>query len=186
VAKGDTVVLLEDECHLHWRDVQGYVWGRSNERVDIKIKSESQRQTYYGALDVMQGNVVLKRFKMGETASTISFIKHLMKVYEGKKIKLIWDGATYHRSEEFIAFLKEVNAGLENKDWLLECVRLAPYAPEENPIEYVWLAAKNLLRECWHMCKSFKAAKLIFEIGATLGKFSFPKLDWYRNLFCLS
>lgn len=182
---GDTVVFLEDECHLHYRDAQGYVWGPSSKRVTVEMKNESERKTYYGALDIMQGNVVLKEFKTGETASTVAFVGHLLNVYKGKKIKLIWDGASYHKSEEFQAYLEKVNEGLEKKDWRVECILLAPYAPEENPIEYVWLAAKKLLRECWHLCKSFKVAKSIFELGVTLGKFSFPKLDWYRSLFCL-
>jgi len=186
VAKGDTVVLLEDECHLHHRDAQGYVWGPSNEQVTVSMKNENDKQTYYGALNIMQGNVTLKKLKTGNTLSTIDFIKHLLEVYKGKKIKLIWDGAPYHRSQEFMTFLEEINGGLEQKDWLVECVRLAPYAPEENPIEDVWLAAKSLLREYWHLCKSFKVVKFIFEFGATVRNFSFPKLDWYKNLFCLS
>lgn len=150
------------------------------------MKNENEKQTYYGALDVIRGNVTLKRFKTGETASTINFLEHLRQVYKGKKIKLIWDGASYHRSAEFKEYLENINVGLEKKDWLIECIRLAPYAPEENPIEYVWLSAKRLLRECWHLCKSFKIVRFIFELGATINKFSFPKLDWYRNLLCLS
>lgn len=186
IAKGDTVVLLEDECHLHYRDVQGYTWGKSHERVTVEMKNENNKQTYYGALDVISGKTILRAFKTGDTKATIKFIRELMEIYKGKKIKLIWDGASYHRSAEFIDFLQEVNGALEQKDWLVECVRLAPYAPEENPIEYIWLEAKSLLRSFWHLCKSFKAVRMIFELGVTTGVLSFSKLDWYKNIFSLN
>jgi len=133
VKKGETIVLLEDKCPLHHRDAQGYVWGPSEQRVVVEMKNESERQTYYGALDSMQGNVVLKEFKKGETKATTAFIDHLLKIYRGKKIKLIWDGAIYHTSAEFRTYLEEINKGLERKDWRVECICLAPYAPEEKP-----------------------------------------------------
>jgi len=150
------------------------------------MRNENERQTYYGALDIISGKVVLKEFKKGNTKSTIEFVKHLLNEYKGKKIKLIWDGASYHRSEEFQAYLSELNKDLERKDWKVECIRLATYAPEENAIEYIWQKAKNSLRDLWHKCKSFKNVKLIFELFVQVGTFSFPKLNWYQNLFNLS
>jgi transposase len=48
---GEMVVLFIDECHLRSRDVCGYVWGETNSRVEIPIKNEKERQTYFGALN---------------------------------------------------------------------------------------------------------------------------------------
>ena len=36
-------------------DLQGYVWGRTGERVEVPIVNERERQTYYGALDLLTG-----------------------------------------------------------------------------------------------------------------------------------
>ena len=44
-------VFMIDECHLLWGDILGYTWGRTDERIEIPIKNQKERQTYYGALD---------------------------------------------------------------------------------------------------------------------------------------
>lgn len=51
IARGQVRVLLLDECHLLWGDVCGYVWGKTDQRLEVPIASERQRQTYYGAFD---------------------------------------------------------------------------------------------------------------------------------------
>jgi len=33
--------------------------------------------------------------------------------------------------------------------------RFAPNAPEQNPVEDIWLQAKRWIRECYHLCRSF-------------------------------
>lgn len=40
---------MMDECL--WGDVCGYVWGRTNEKIQVPVKNEKERQTYYGAVD---------------------------------------------------------------------------------------------------------------------------------------
>ena len=34
-----------------WGDILGYAWGKTDERIEIAIKHDLERQTYYGALD---------------------------------------------------------------------------------------------------------------------------------------
>jgi len=48
IAAGKMSVFFLDECHLLWGDVCGYIWGKSNRRIEVPI--ERQKQTYYGAL----------------------------------------------------------------------------------------------------------------------------------------
>ena len=43
------VVLFIDECHLHWGDLAGYVWGCRKERAEAPIRNEKRKQTYFGA-----------------------------------------------------------------------------------------------------------------------------------------
>ncbi len=49
IEAGNLTVFMIDECHLLWGDILGYGWGRTDERIDIPIKNEKERQTYYGA-----------------------------------------------------------------------------------------------------------------------------------------
>ncbi|HEY9301791.1 MAG TPA: hypothetical protein VIQ31_36580 [Phormidium sp.] len=54
---GELVVLFQDECHLLWVDICGYVWGNKNERVEVPIVNEKERQTYLGAVNMRLVNV---------------------------------------------------------------------------------------------------------------------------------
>ena len=44
------------------------------------------------------------------------------------KLVIIWDGATYHHSQEFREYLQEVNQGKTQEEWLIRCIKLAPNA----------------------------------------------------------
>ena len=92
---------------------------------------------------------------------------------------LIWDGASYHRSDEVKEFLASVNAEHEPDKWPITCIRFAPNAPEQNPVEDVWLQAKNFLRKFWPLCKSFTVVKWLFRFCTNHQKFDFPKLHQY-------
>jgi transposase len=80
----------------------------------------------------------------GNGTCTVAFIKHLPQNYPEKRLILLWDGATYHRQGEMLAYLQQRNAGREPETWLVTCVLFAPNAPEQNPIEDVWLRAKAM------------------------------------------
>jgi putative transposase len=48
IERGELEVYFVDECHLSWGDSCGYVWGKTNLRIEIPIKNEREKQTYYG------------------------------------------------------------------------------------------------------------------------------------------
>lgn len=106
-------------------------------------------------------------------------MKKLQGQYPGKRIAVIWDGATYHKSSEVKQFLSILNDSYEANEWQFTCILFAPNAPEQNPVEDVWLQAKNFLRKFWHLCKSFSAVKWLFKFFTNHQKFDFPKLKQY-------
>lgn len=67
---------------------------------------------------------------------TLRLLKELKRHMRGKKLLLIWDGLPAHRS-------KVVNAYLKTQKHWLRAVRFPSYAPEVNPIEYLWGAMKK-------------------------------------------
>ncbi len=44
-------VFMVDECHLLWGDLLSSSCGRTDKRIEIPIKNDLERKTYYGALD---------------------------------------------------------------------------------------------------------------------------------------
>ena len=175
------IVLFVDECHLVWGDICGYVWGKTSSRVEVPIKNEKQRQSYYGAINYRTGKVTIKEYPQGNTENTIKFVKYLIEQNKGAKLVIIWDGATYHYSQGFREYLKTVNQGRTEEEWLIKCIKLAPNAPEQNPIEDVWLQGKEMLRKYWNLCKNFRIVKWLFEWTISQDLFSFSKLSMYGS-----
>jgi hypothetical protein len=60
-----------------WGDVCGYVWGKTDRRIEIPMRNEKQKQTYYGALNYRTGKVIVKGYPQGNTENTIKFVKYL-------------------------------------------------------------------------------------------------------------
>ncbi len=177
---GEMVVVFIDECHLLGGDVCGYVWGQTNSRMEIPIKNEKDRQTYFGALNYQSKEFTIEAYPAGNGESTVKFVKNLQRKYQHKKIVLIWDGASYHRFGEFREYLAQVNQASLADHLEITCILFAPNAPQQNPVEDIWLQAKNFLRKYWYLCKSFWAVKKLFELFYDSSKFDFPKIHQYH------
>lgn len=165
-----------------WGDTTGYVWGRRNEKTGVPIQNIKQRQTYYGALNLYHRDFVLMPHDSGNSKNTVAFIKHLQNLNPDKKLILIWDGASYHRSEEVRTYLNQVNEDLEEKNWKITCLLFAPNAPEQNPVEDVWLRGKNFLRKHFYKNKTFRQVKRCFSDFINQQTFDFNKIDRYLNI----
>ena len=172
-----------------WGDSTGYVWSRRGERAEIPIRNIKERQTYYGALNLRDRDFVLMPRESGDGENTVSFMKRLQELNPEKKLMIIWDGASYHDCGEVRAYLGEVNRGLEEKDWKITCLLFAPNAPEQNPVEDVWLRGKNHLRKHFYENKTFQHVKNCFCNFINKQIFNFGKIDWYlkyHNLYRLA
>ena len=177
IESGQLAVFFQDECHLLWGDLCGYVWGPRNERVELPIQNQKARQTYFGAVNLATGQCLIQPHPSGNGEYTVEYLKYLMSQCPDQRIALIWDGAKYHRSEEVKTFLASVNDGCAKSDWKITCLQFAPNDPTQNPIEDIWLAAKRYIREFYHQCKTFAAVKCLFELVLQHQIFDFPKLN---------
>ncbi len=65
----------------------------------------------------------------------VVFLQHLLRAIPGKLL-ILWDGLPAHRSR----FVSEYLDTLEGR---IVTARLPPYAPELNPVEYIWAHLKH-------------------------------------------
>ena len=179
IDSGDLVVFMVDECHLLWGDVCGYIWGKTNERVSIPVVNTRDKQTYFGGLDYKTKEFLTYPAQKGNSENTIKFLEYLRSQRPGAKLLIIWDGASYHRSQQIKDYLDSLNNGLERGEWLITCERFAPNAPQQNPVEDIWLQAKRLIREFYFFCHSFSVVKALFQLSVDCQIFDFPKLHEY-------
>ena len=182
IVSGELLVFFEDESHLVWGNTQGYGWGRRNERTPVLIENQRQRQTYYGALNLYNQEFILRPSARGNGSCTVEFIKYLQGLYPHQKLMIIWDGARYHSGKKMQAYLNHVNQGLEEKDRIVTCILLAPYAPKQNLLQDVWLRGKNFLRIHFHEGGSFYKVKSQFFNFINKRVFNFRKCGWYTNI----
>ncbi len=170
---------MVDECHLLWGDVCGYVWGKTSERVRVPIVNVRCKQTYFGALDYKTKEFFTFAAKTANSETTVSFLEYLQSQQRGAKLLIIWDGASYHRSQQIKDYLDSLNREKETAQWLITCERFAPNAPQQNPVEDICLQAKTLVRELYFFCHSFSIVKGLFELSMDCQIFNFPKLHEY-------
>jgi len=179
IESGELVVLLEDECHLLWGDTLGYIWGRMNAKISVPMNNTKDRQTYYGAINLVTKDFHICPFPKGDSVQTVKFVKHVQTLYPHAKLLFIWDGARYHQYAEMQTYLQEVNQGLEKHDWKVTCELFTPNAPEQNPVEDIWLKGKNFLRKYFYKFTTFAKVKQAFLDFLQTTKFDFPKLKLY-------
>jgi hypothetical protein len=179
IVSGEVIVFFLDECHLLHGDVNGYVGGQSNVKIKILITNERERQTYFGDLNYQSLQFHVQSHPSGDKESTVKFIKYLPDKYKERKIILIGNGPSYHNYGEFRICFSSVNRDKEPSNWSITCILFAPNAPQQNPVEDIWLQAKNFLRKYWYLCRSFKIIKFLFEFFTKEHKFDFPKIHQY-------
>jgi hypothetical protein len=77
------------------------------------------------------------------------------------------------------SFLAQENVGLAAADWKITCMRFAPNAPEQNPVEDLWLKGKTYLRQQFAVNKTFAAVKHCFSTFLRTLSFKSSKCRWY-------
>lgn len=174
IETGELVVYIIDECHLIWNDLVGYLWNLIKNPHKISILNPKERQTYYGALELFTQEFILIPQPTANGELTVEFVKKLIAKHPTSKILLIWDGASYHRGQVMKDFLTEQNQGVSPENWKITCIRFAPYAPQENPVEAIWLQLKTRLRRFYRFGKSFKIVKRLFQLFVDLKLFNLP------------
>jgi transposase len=72
-----------------------------------------------------------------DTDTLIGVLDQLAAFYAGQRVVLIWDGLSAHWSTRMRAYLDS------QRGWL-RAEQLPAYAPELNPVEYLWANLKDL------------------------------------------
>jgi transposase len=168
-----------DQCHLRWGDALGYVWGPRGERVDVPMLNEAERQTYYGALNLVTGRAVTFPTGTANGEETVRFLRWLWWRVQCRPMIIVWDGAPYHRSDTVKAYLQRVNGDRAEAERRIQLIQFAPHAPEQNPMEDVWLAAKTAVRQAWYRLDPFRQVRQVFTQTIECTTFQFHKLEWY-------
>ena len=142
LTRKDTIVFASDEARINYDEEIRRCWLRKGEKTVIKItRDKSQKQNYFGALNLTTHKHELIRQDWHDTENTIEALRELTRRYPKKKLYIIWDNAKWHKAKELRSLL-----GIGNEFEHIHLIWLPPYAPDENPQEHVWKYGKEAIR----------------------------------------
>ena len=145
-----------------------------------RLKTGSNDKPIMGPWMGPWGTFLMQRYPKANAQHTVDFIRDLQKRRPGQKLLIFGDGVSYHHQQAMRDFLQESQADLPPDEWKICGTRLAPYAPQENPVEDIWLKGKTFVRThaLWTTC--FEQIKDLFVKGIRQNRyFHFPKLKQY-------
>lgn len=179
---GERVLLFVDECFLHWGDVCGYGWGRRNERLTLAVGNTQARQPFYGALDARTGEMTVMPYPVAQSDNTVDFLRGVRWRYPNAKLTICWDNASWHKGQDVVTWLTEINAGWAPEEWPVTCIAFAPHDPTQNPIEEVWRQGKIAIQQQRLAAKTFQSVIAAFEANLERQFFHFPNRQRYGSL----
>jgi transposase len=138
LADPDTVVVAADEVRLDQEAIIRRAWYAKGTKTKLKVTRERAAQSYIGFLNQNTGDCELFRMPWQNGQEVIRALRAFSSGHSGKKIVIVWDNASWHRSKELRALLGPGNE-FEN----IHLVWMPPYSPDHNPIEHVWKDAKE-------------------------------------------
>ena len=99
------------------------------------MTNERERQTYYGAMNLLTKTVHLQERPVGDGASTVAYLAVVSNALSRQAVtRAVGWGELSSGASTMQTFLAQENAGLAEAEWKVTCLLFAPNAPEQNPI----------------------------------------------------
>jgi transposase len=136
------VVLTADEARIDYQEEIKRLWLPKGQKTVLKVeRDKSQKQHYFGALNLKNKQHHLLRLDWQDSENIIRALKQLKTSYPDKRICLLWDNAKWHKSK---ALKEKLAQGEVLAPFHL--INFPPYAPDKNPQEHVWRYGKDEVR----------------------------------------
>jgi len=147
------LLVYIDEAHVHLDTDEGYGWSIRGERFWVSSSSPGRlKVSFYGIYLYNLGQVRIFPYDTANKFNTVDVLKKLRAEFPDMPIKMVWDGAPYHRAQLVKEAAQTLDIGLEP---------LPGYSPDFMPVEHLW----HWLREdvTYHTCYE-KKADLIAQV----------------------
>ena len=135
INEANTVVLVGDEMMLSTQTLTQKIWLPQGAFPKIDVSSMRKIRCIYGFLNIQNGREHAFKAPRANSEETCKVLDEIGSIYPGKKIVIIWDNASWHKSEQVKDFLRKTKHTFHLKNF-------PPYAPELNPQEHVWKAGR--------------------------------------------
>jgi len=128
--KDEFLLVYLDEAHIHLDTDLGYGWSLLGERLWVSSSSPGlAKVSFYGLYLYNEGQVRIWPYERANGEYTVDVLQRLRNEFPNRQIKLIWDGASYHRSHLVQQVAERLKIDLEP---------LPGYSPDFMPVEPLW------------------------------------------------
>lgn len=115
-----------------------------------------EKVSFYGLYLYNLGQVRIFAFDKADQFNTIKMLTLLRTEFPDRPIKMIWDGAPYHRAATVMWAAKTLEIGLQ---------QLPAYSPDFMPVEHLWQGLREdvTCHTCYQSQKDLIAAVALFQ-----------------------
>ena len=139
-------VYAVDEVRLEHEAETRRMWLPRGQRTKLSVDRQKTSQSFFGALSLTNKKVKLYPIEGNQnTEQTILALDRLQRETETEKIAVVLDNARFHHAKA-LTDLYEPGQLLER----ITPIHLPPYAPDHNPVEHVWNAARSNISNIQH------------------------------------
>lgn len=131
----ETVILAEDEASLYLQASLMRVWAPVGQTPVVPVAPGREMVKFYGTLNLLTGQQIVTRAETMDAEATAIHLQQILAAVPQVPILLLWDRAPWHFGQPIRQVL-EANPRLQ--------IMLLPVAaPDLNPQEHVWKAARS-------------------------------------------
>jgi transposase len=124
------LLVFIDEAHVHQDADLGHTWSRVGQRYYVSSTSPGlARVSFFGAYVYNDAKVCIWPATRANGTTTIEFLECLRDAHPNDRIRIVWDGASYHRAEDVLECAEELG---------IKVTRLPSYSPDFMPVEALW------------------------------------------------
>ena len=163
-----TVWLAQDEASLYLQATTSRVWAPRGQTPVVRAHPGREKISFYGTLNLLTGKEIAMASSVMNGEATALHLQQILDSYPDVPIILLWDRAPWH-------FGPPVRALLEAHP-RLEIIYFPVAAPDLNPQEHVWKAARRAVSHN-HLVESLPDLADRFERHLLLNTFRPSLLD---------
>jgi len=125
------VLVFQDEVEIHRHPALTRLWGRVGHQPEVPAPGKNEKKVAYGGVNYATGRITHTVADTKSGGHFLVFLVALVKVYAGRKVRLVCDNGRFHHTKAVHAWLA-AHADHVTVYWL------PPYCPSLNLIERLW------------------------------------------------
>lgn len=130
------LMFMDESCVQSHPNVKR-TWAPKGSRPELHVKQSSRDKLSIISAVTVNGELFFSIHGHNlEGVDIVRFLGKLRREMKGKKLLIVWDGISIHRSKKVTRFLEKNKSSFMTR-------RFPSYAPELNPDEPVWNLAKH-------------------------------------------